>query len=217
MSASSSLKTNGQGWKELWQHRSFKFQFCFFLLCIVGIALFFPRYFDYLEGRNGTFLNDLIVCRIPATDVSWLVFFLLYSGMVIGLVCSLRYPKVCLIIMQTYVLVTVMRIITLYFFPLNPPEGYIALKEPILSLFFTTNGIICSKDLFFSGHVSTILSLYYPVKQKLYKNIILAFSIMIGLLVLIQHVHYTIDVLVSPVATYACYLFAKNVLSKKYS
>ena len=201
-------------WKESLQQPAFRYQFALFLVIIIGIGLFFPEYFDYLEERDGILMNDFIVSRIRSRDVSWLVFFCLYSGIAIGVASSIRYPKICLMIMQTYSLVTLMRIITIFCIPLNPPEGYIALKEPLLGFFFTSEGKICSKDLFFSGHVSTIMAIYFPMKQKLNKAIVLVLTVLIGSLVLVQHVHYTVDVLAAPVATYACYLFSKKVIMK---
>ena len=214
MSQTSSLKKENQSWKKAWQQPSFRFQFLFFVIVITGIAMFFPRFFDYLEARDGAGMNDFIVSNLPPIDVSWQLFLILYTGALIGFACNIRYPKIFLITIQTYALVTLMRIITLYFIPLNPPEGYIPLKEPVITFLFTTNGKICSKDLFFSGHVSMILSFYFPLKQRLYRNILLLFSFMIGMLVLVQHVHYTIDVLVSFAATYVCYGISKTFLAK---
>lgn len=214
MSLAPSLNTPALTWKESWQQPSFRFQFLLFILIIVGIALFFPRYFDFLEERNCAGMNDFIVSMIQPKDVSWLVFLILYGGIIIGFAGSFRSPKIFLMIIQTYALVTMMRIVTLYFIPLNPPEGYVPLKEPVITLLFTTNGKICSKDLFFSGHVSMILSFYFPMKQRLYRTMLLFFSFMIALLVLVQHVHYAIDVLVAFAATYVCFGISKTFFTK---
>ena len=201
-------------WKESLHQPAFRFQLALFLVIIIGIGLFFPKYFDYLEERDGILMNDFIVSSIRSRDVSWLVFFSLYAGIAIGVASSIRYPKICLMIMQTYTLVTLMRMTTIFCIPLNPPEGYIALKEPLLGFLFTSEGKICSKDLFFSGHVSTILAIYFPMKQKRSKAIVLVLAVLIGLLLLVQHVHYTVDVLVAPVATYASYLISKKGIMK---
>jgi hypothetical protein len=204
----------GLSWKQAKSNQRFKIQFSFTCAVIVSIGLFFPEYFDFLEARNGKVLNDAILNMIQPIDVSWLTFFFLYFGLAIGISCNFFRPVDLLVAFQTYSLVTVMRIISLYFIPLNPPEGYIELKDPVLGLFFTNEGRICSKDLFFSGHVSTILSVYFSVQQRFWKNILLIFTVMTGVLVLVQHVHYTIDVIVAPVATYGCYMLSRKILLK---
>jgi len=202
------------GWRESWKNKNFRWQFILSCLTIIGLGLFFPGFFDYLQARNGKVLNDIIVDNIPPHDVSWMVFFLLYCGVIICLTFNFLHPKNLLIAFEVYALVTLMRIVTLSLVPLNPPIGYVELKEPVLSLLFTNNGRICSHDLFFSGHVTSALAMYYSVKQRLYKNILLIFSCMIGVLVLVQHVHYTIDVIVAPFGTYLCYWFSKKYLVK---
>jgi hypothetical protein len=206
--------TTGLTWSVVAARPYFQIQFITTLGVMLGLGFFFPWYFDFLESRNGPVINDWILNLIPATDVSWFTFFFLYMGLLIGVACNFFRPFHLLIAMQTYVLVTAMRIVTLYFFSLNPPAGYIELKDTVMSLFFTNDGRICSKDLFFSGHVSTILSVYFSVQQRAWKNGILLFAIMVGLLVLVQHVHYTIDVLVAPIATYGCYRVSKAILVK---
>ncbi|MCX6291235.1 MAG: phosphatase PAP2-related protein [Bacteroidetes bacterium] len=202
-----------QAWSHSWKQPSFRVQFIFFLAVVIGFAFFFPYFFDYLEARDGKILNDPLLNLIPPKDISWTVFFFLYSGILIGLFCNILKPKNFLIGLEIYALVTLLRITSLSLVALNPPPGYIALKEPFVQL-FTNGGRLISKDLFFSGHVSTILAFYFSVGQKQFKNILLIFSVMVGCLVLVQHVHYTIDVLVSPLATLACSLFVKKSLTK---
>jgi hypothetical protein len=209
----SNLTSFKSSWRSAWKQSAFRIQFFISLLIVIGFAFFFPFFFDYLEARNGKLLSDPLLDFLPPRDSSWMVFFCLYSGILIGLVCNLLRPKNFLIAMEIYSLVTLMRILSLSLVALSPPSGYIPLKEPFVAL-FTNGGRIISKDLFFSGHVSTILSLYFSVEQKQFKNIILVFSVMVGSLVLLQHVHYTIDVVVSPIATYICALLAKKVFTK---
>jgi hypothetical protein len=205
------LKRN---WIGAWNQPSFRIQFIISLLIILAFGFFFPFFFDYLEARDGMPLNDPLLNVLPPRDVSWMVFLCLYSGILIGTACNIIKPKNLLIALEIYFLVTMMRIFSLSLVALNPPSGYIPLKEPFVALF--TNGTrIISKDLFFSGHVSTILAVYFSVEQRQFKNIILFFSIMVGSLLLLQHVHYTIDIIVSPVATFFCSILVKKVFTRE--
>lgn len=159
-------------------------------------------------------LPDPVLAFIPPVDVSFFVFFFLYSGIFIGLLSHLTHPRIILVAVQTYVLVTLTRIVTIYFLPLEPPTGYVPLKEPFVQL-FTPGGRIISKDLFFSGHMSTILSLYFATHRKYIRFYLALCCLFIGALLLVQHVHYTIDVLFAIPATYVIYLFSRNYLGGK--
>ncbi len=201
-------------WKTAWLHKAFRFQAILFLILVLSFTFIFKYFFDFVESRSGSYLNDPLLNTIPSYDVSWVVFFFLYSGILLGLWYHLAHPKTILITFQTYVLVTLVRLCTITLFPLEPPDGYIPLREPFVQL-FTTNGQIISKDLFFSGHMSTILSLYFSSHRKYIRTFLLFCSFMIGAMVLLQHVHYTIDVIVAVPATFVVYYFCRNYLGGK--
>ena len=168
-------------------------------------------FFDFVEARQGVLLNDYLLNYLPSYNVSMIVFFFLYSGIFIGIYYHLIHPKAILIAFQTYILVTLLRLLTITIVPLEPPIGYIPLREPFVQL-FTSNGRIISKDLFFSGHMSTILSLYFSLHRKFVRIFLFFCSCMVGTMILLQHVHYTIDVIVAIPVTFMVYLFCKNHL-----
>ena len=197
-------------WRQAWSFSFFRIQAIVTCLTTLSFAIVFNRFFDFVEARQGIFLNDYLLEYIPSYNVSWIVFFFLYSGIIFGLYYHLNHPKTILIIFQTYVIVTLVRICTITLLPLEPPVGYLPLHEPFVQLFTSGNRII-SKDLFFSGHVSTILSLYFSSHRKYIRIFLLFCSLMVGSMVLIQHVHYTIDVVFAVPATYLI-----NILCKKY-
>ena len=211
---STNSSTIVSAWQEAWKHPSFRFQSIITLIAVSSFTIIFSRFFDFVESRQGLFLNDFILDMLPAYNVSWIVFFFLYSGIIFGIYYHLREPKIILIIFQTYVLVTLVRICTITLIPLEPPLGYIPLREPFVQL-FTSEGKIISKDLFFSGHMSTILSLFFASRRKYVRTFLLYCSLMVGTMVLIQHVHYTIDVIVAVPATYIIYIICKKYLGGK--
>ena len=198
-------------WRQAWTIPSFRIQAVITLIIILSFTVIFKQFFDFVESRQGALLNDYILVRIPSYNVSWIVFFFLYSGIIFGLYYHLGHPKTILIIFQTYVIVTLLRICTLTIFPLEPPAGYLPLREPFVQL-FTSGGRIISKDLFFSGHMSTILSLFFASHRKYVRTFLLFCSLMVGVMILIQHVHYTIDVVFALPATFIIYIFCKKYL-----
>jgi hypothetical protein len=86
---------------------------------------------------------------------------------------------------------------------LNPPVGLIPLADPITNQFYGIHYI--THDLFFSGHTTTVFLIFLCLKKKADRIYVLLASLILGVLLLIQHVHYTIDVLAAPVFTYAVY------------
>jgi hypothetical protein len=201
-----------EAWRRAIANKKFLFAIFITLGIVLSFTVIFNKFFDFVEARQGTALNDFLVESIPGRDVSFFVFFFLYSGIVIFLLSHSMFPAVILTAFQTYVLVTLTRIGTITLFPLEPPVGYIPLREPFVQL-FTTNGNIISKDLFFSGHMSTILSVYFASRRPWIRRYIFLCAFMVGAGVIVQHVHYTIDVLVAIPATFFWYWISKKFLN----
>jgi hypothetical protein len=201
-------------WREVWRYKSFRWQAIITLLTVLSFSVIFNRFFDFIEGRKGSLLNDFVLQLLPAYNVSWVVFFFLYTGILAGIYYHLIHPKTILIAFQTYVIVTLIRIGTISIWPLEPPVGYLPLREPFVQL-FTNGGRIISKDLFFSGHMSTILSLYFASHRKYVKTFLMLCSAMVGIMVLVQHVHYTIDVVFAIPATWFVYFICKKYIGGK--
>lgn len=184
------------------------------LLCIVGLGTGTPYFFDFIESRSGMLLTDPVLDLLPSRNVSWLVFFILYSGAVLGLYSNSDKPVAFLLTLQSYVFVMLMRCLTLTLLPLEPPLGYVPLREPIVQMFFTHDGRIISKDLFFSGHMSSLLVLVYTVGRTEVRHVLIIFSCILGILLMVQHVHYTIDILAAPLGAWLSYVMAKPVVRR---
>jgi hypothetical protein len=198
-------------WKQAWSTRTLRIQFIASILGIIGFMFAWPPFFDYLESRTGPQLNDVFLAFFPAMDISWVIFFFLYVGIAFCLLDLVKQPIHMLLGLETYFLVTLLRMLAITLFPLNPPIDYIPLREPFAQLFVSDHRII-SKDLFFSGHVATICAVYFPILNKRIRLFVLICILAVSFGVLIQRVHYTIDVLFAPIAAFACYYFCKRFL-----
>lgn len=201
-------------WKGALKNRAFKIQAIIFGLLLLSFSFIFTWFFDYIEARPGKQLHDFILNTLPAYNVSWGVFFCLYSAIVLGFVVHRSHPKIILLIVQTYVLITFTRMLSITLVPLEAPVGYVPLREPIVQ-FFTNGGRIISKDLFFSGHMTTVLSLYFGTQNPKAKKYMLLMVSFMAVLLLIQHVHYTIDVICAIPATWIVFRLCKRYLGGK--
>lgn len=214
MSNLHSQPSAAQAWKGALQNMNFRVQFIVTMIILASFTFIFKHFFDFVESRSGTGLYDVVLSNIPAYDVSWGVFFILYSAIFIGIITHRAHPKTVLIIFQTYILVTFVRMVTITLIPLEPPVGYLPLREPVVQ-FFTNGGKIISKDLFFSGHVSTVMSVYLGTHLPRTRAVLFFCVVAICILLLVQHVHYTVDVVAALPATWLVYKFCKKFLGGK--
>jgi membrane protein implicated in regulation of membrane protease activity len=65
-----------------------------------------------------------------------------------------------------------------------------------------------TKDLFFSGHTATLLLLALAVPPGWHRRMLAVATFLIGSLVLVQHAHYTYDVLAALPLTLLAYKLA---------
>ena len=99
--------------------------------------------------------------------------------------------------------------ISITLLPLEPPVGLIPLKDPISSIFYGGTQVFIKKDLFYSGHTSIQFLIFLSLKKRTEKIVSLLATISIACFVLIQHVHYTIDVIAAIAFTYLIYRIGK--------
>jgi membrane-associated phospholipid phosphatase len=113
------------------------------------------------------------------------------------------HPRALVVGTQAYLLMTLMRMAALYVAPLDPPSGMIALRDPLTE--HVTVGAVLTRDLFFSGHTATVFLFSLGAPGKWVPRAFLLCAVVVGYLVLVQHVHYAVDVAVAPLAALAAY------------
>lgn len=195
-------------WKEFLNNKKNRNEFfiSLFLLAIALTAL--ANFVNFAETRTGVVLQDPLLNLYNPIDLTWLIFGLIYISLIVAIVSLLKNPKQLLFAMQLYALMVVVRISAMYLLPLEPPAKMIILKDPFVEFFGTGKSL--TKDLFFSGHTASLFVLFLTAKQKTIKIIFLVCTIVVAISVLLQHVHYTIDVFAALFFTFACYKILKN-------
>jgi membrane-associated phospholipid phosphatase len=117
-----------------------------------------------------------------------------------------------LIAFQAYGLMLIFRTIAMYLTPFEAPEKILLLNDPFVQFF--AKGDILTKDLFFSGHTGTLFLVFLLAENKTLKTIFLILTILVGSAVLLQHVHYSVDVFVAPFVAYGSYKIINKIHSK---
>lgn len=196
-------------WKEFFSLKRNRIEFILSFLLLAVILFILTNFLNYVESRNGFSFSDPILSLFEPTDLTWLIFTLIYGSLTAAIVNLIAKPEKLLFTIQLYILMVVVRIISMWLLPLNPPEKIILLNDPFVEFFRT--GKTLTKDLFFSGHTATLFILFLTVDDRLFKGIFLLSTIIVAISVLMQHVHYTIDVFAAIFFSYACYQILKSI------
>ncbi|MCX7954303.1 MAG: sphingomyelin synthase family protein [Bacteroidales bacterium] len=166
---------------------------------------------SFVEMRKGAQLDDPILKLIPSYDVSKILFFLTYTGSIAGIMLAIKTPDTFILTLITYAILLSLRFICMYLTPLDPPLNIIPLRDWVLELTFY-QGEPNLKDLFFSGHTATMVMFYIIFKHSKLNYFFLIYSILIAVLLLIQHAHYTIDVFIAPFMAFVSYTLSKKII-----
>ncbi len=210
MSSELKNKTESLAWKEAVRINKFKVKLIIVSLIFIGILIIFPYFFQHIETREGKVLDDFIVASITPRDVSIPIFLCIWSLTALMISRCFKDPLALLTILYGFIVVTLLRIITISLIPLNPPAGLIPLIDPISNFFYGKTGFV-TKDLFFSGHTSSQFLYFLCLSKRRDKALALLSTIIVGSLVIVQHVHYTIDVFAAIPLTTLCYFIGKKI------
>jgi hypothetical protein len=203
-----------QVWKDAMADPFYKKRFQFGLMIWMIVLIAFPFFFDFIENREGILLNDFIINNIPVYDVSIPTFLIIWSMFLLFLYRAIFEPELLLLFIWGFIFLSLSRFISIYLLPLNPPQQLIALRDPITNIFYGNKHGFITKDLFYSGHTSTQFLMCLCFKKRTDKILALISTIFVGTFVLIQHVHYTIDVIAAPILTYLVYLLSKQIVKR---
>lgn len=190
-------------WKDFLSDKKNKVEFVVSLILLALVLTGLGRFVNFVEYRPGVAFSDPVLDLFNPIDMTWLTFGLIYIALVIAVASLINNPRQLLFALQLYTLMAFVRIIAMFLLPLEPPEKMILLKDPFVEFF--GSGQTLTKDLFFSGHTATLFILFLVSKNKIIKTLFLISTILVAIFVLLQHVHYTIDVFAAVFFTYACY------------
>ena len=190
-------------WNAAWQDGFFRAQCAFTLPLLLLVLYSLSNFLDVIEKRPGVVLPDPILSLFEAYDVTWLTFTVIYGALILGLATLSYHPPQLLLAIQAYIILVIIRIGMMYAVPLDAPQGIIPLKDPFVQ--FLGTGTVLTKDLFFSGHTSTLMLLFLTAKRRDLRIIFLVGAVIVGVGLVWQHVHYVVDVLVAPFFSYLSY------------
>jgi hypothetical protein len=160
------------------------------LVCAVLFSLFLPIH----EARVDKLLwyfNDPAFWILPAKNVSIPIFTITYGSIITYTILNRKKKFFVSKLAFSYGLLLVFRTITLTILPLKEPETIIYLEDPLLNTFIYQGTI--DSDLFFSGHTALVCLIFFLTHK--WKWLFAGLGITLGVLLVVQRVHYSIDIL----------------------
>ena len=195
---------------QVWETKTFRYKLIGWFFIVLIILGFLPFFFQYIEQRRGISLKDPVISILPASDYSIPIFIIIWTNALLILLTFIKNANILLKFMVAYSIITIMRLAFIYFMPLEPPIGLIPLKDPLSNTFYGASFI--TKDLFFSGHTSTLFLIFLSLNNHKFRIFSLIGTCLVGFLLLLQHVHYTIDIIFAFPFAYLGYLMAGKIV-----
>ncbi|MCJ8290118.1 MAG: hypothetical protein HRT58_10685 [Crocinitomicaceae bacterium] len=162
----------------------------FILVCAVLFSMFLPVH----EARVDKLLwyfDDPAFLILPIEDVSILIFSITYGSIITYAIINRKEKYFVSKLAFSYGLLLIFRALTLTILPLKEPDTIVYLEDPFLN-YFIYEGILDS-DLFFSGHTALICLIFFLTHK--WKWVFVILGVILGFLLMIQRVHYSIDIL----------------------
>lgn len=197
-------------WSPAVKNLSFRLKLFIGVILVLLVLTFLPFFFQYIQHRNGYQLKDFILADLPAANVSLAVFGCIWSMVALFIFRSIKDPHLFILYLYSFLFLCICRIATMFFVPLNPPDNLIPLVDPLSNSFYGKDFI--TKDLFFSGHTATLCLFFFCFQRKIDRIVALVCTIAVGILVLVQHVHYTVDVVAAPFFAFLCFYLARKIV-----
>ncbi len=179
------------------------------VLAVVTFATLFITLFSYtrflnsVEQRQGLVFQDPIHALVGPVDMTWPIFIVLYGALIVAIVAMARTPTTLFKAIRAYTMLIGLRIICMWLLPLDPPTTMIPLGDPLVQMFTSGSSVPLTRDLFFSGHTSILCVIGFVLPNRVWKTVFFVLAGIVGTAVILQHVHYSIDVVVAPLAAWA--------------
>lgn len=182
-----------------------------FFLCISLVINYYSGLYASKIASNS--VSDIILSNIRVYDVD---FFFIYGALALWFFFTtimLLDPKKIPFSLKTISLFIIIRSFFVSLTHIAPFPGFDTVfgTNRLFDLFSGSAG-----DLFFSGHTGLpFLFALILWKEKVLRYIMLFLSVFFGVIVLLGHLHYTIDVVAAFFITYSIYCMAEFFFKKE--
>ena len=189
-------------------------------LALFVAALFVQRVaYQYVDGRAvTTYVGDLLLDNLPTVNLDIFIVQGALAATFLVAPLFLMKPRYLSFALKTLAIFIIARsfFISLTHLGVNLQQITLNTERIGFGLYdILYNG---KNDFFFSGHVgATFLLALIFWKEKIWRYVFLAASVIFGISMILAHMHYSIDVFAAPFITYSIYAIARKIFSKDFS
>ncbi len=198
-------------WKESLSLSRFRWFFFLGLVFLLSTITAFSFFLQYIQLRPGFVINDPMIARLGPYHLCSPIQFATYVPVVVGLGYLSVYPSLMSRFIWAYSFLLLLRALCLFLVPLEPPVVFLELRDVILEA-TAYMGDVITKDLFFSGHVATVFLFALLIHHQKVRWVFMGIGAGLGAMLVLQHVHYSIDVLAAPFFSFAALKFTERIL-----
>jgi hypothetical protein len=198
-----------QAWKDAFAEKGVKLEYLITLAALPVALHFHAQYLLYIENRPGALVTDPLFEWFQPIDLTWTTFTIIYVCLFLAVVRLSYMPRRFCMAFQSYMVFLIFRTSMMFVLPLEAPAKMIILEDPLVE--FLGTGRTLTKDLFFSGHTSTMFLMTLTAVSRKWQIGFLLGTLIVAVCLILQQVHYTVDVLVAPFVTYGCYRIVRKL------
>ncbi len=164
------------------------------------------------ERADTTPVHDLILDHIPTINLDPLLVALMYAILLcIFFGLASNEPERLPYFMKALALLFLLRALAINLTHLGVPpsastDGTV---DPLFSSYYYT------QDLFFSGHVSSVFLASLIIRKPWLKWALTIGSVVVAIILLIMHVHYSIDILAGYFIAYGIYKISQKIFKEE--
>ncbi len=206
-----------QSYKTYFSNKTFLISFFGGLLLLVTSLIVQFYVSGYVNSLPTAPVTDLILSNIRAYDVSGIFIYGSVLLLFVGIFVALRRPQCIPFAMKSVALFTLIRSLFVILTHISAFPTKIAIDSSFFNHPVFT-GIFTGNDLFFSGHTGLpfLLALIFW-EYKNFRVIFLGFSALFAIVVLMGHIHYSIDVLSAFFITYGIFQICKFLFKREWN
>lgn len=165
----------------------------------------------YAHIRSSNYVEDIILSNTPVFDFEFIFVQGAIALSLFVVALCFRFRKAAPFLVKTVSMFIIIRALFVSLTHIGPYPSKLELDSDLLN--FITSG----NDLFFSGHTGLPFLVALIFWDHTYiRTLFLASSVVFGIIVLLSHLHYSIDVFAAFFITYSIYHIALKVFKKDY-
>jgi len=208
------FKTWKSKWKHLLGNKSYKFSLIIGVISLITATFIMKKTSAFVDNEMYPAVGDLILDAINTVNVEFLFVWGFYSIIASIFIYPIFFkPEIAPFMLKTFAIMMVVRSIAISLTHVGPPDGFFydqmsdLINNPLKDLFFRN-------DLFFSGHTAFPFLAFLVFKETKFRWFMLAASILMGITVLLMHVHYSIDVFAAFFIAHGVYTITDKIFNK---